>query len=110
MDPSLIQILIGAGSTIIAAAIASLLSLQAVRIQERRQKDATETENAEKVSNMAVKLIEPLENRIVKLEKKIKDLEQERDDLKDWAERLCCQVRDMGGTPVRFEEKTRPIK
>lgn len=72
-----------------------------------RQARKDRTDAAATVQDMAIQLIEPLENRIVKLEKKIKDLEQERDDLKDWAERLCCQVRDLGGTPVKFEEKAR---
>jgi regulator of replication initiation timing len=43
-----------------------------------------------------------------RLVKRLDDLEFENGALKDWAEALVCQVREMGGVPVRFEEKTRP--
>lgn len=132
MDASLIQILFATLGTIIVAAITSLVSLQAVRVQERRQRKQADTDNAEKVSNMAVNLLKPYEGQLAKMqarldrqdkliaelrqiqamhEQQIKNLEMERDSLRDWAERLVCQVTEAGLIPEKYiEPKTRPIK
>lgn len=90
MDSSLIQIFATVLGTIVVAAITSLLSLQAVRVQEQRQRDKDETDNAEKVSNMAVKLLAPYEGQLFKMQARLEaqdklisdlqcDLKNERD-------------------------------
>lgn len=82
MDASLIQIIIGALGTIVVAAITSLLSLQAVRVQERRQRARDETDNAEKVSNMAVGLLKPYEDQLAKLQNRL-ELQDKRIEAQD---------------------------
>lgn len=85
MSETLIQILVSS----VVAIVVSLLSLQAVRIQEKRlRKEAevkdklTETENADKIATAALKLLAPYEERLAKMqelqaahEKQIKELE-----------------------------------
>lgn len=43
-----------------------------------------------------------------RLVERMDDLENERNALKDWAEALFCQVRELGGIPAKYEAKTRP--
>jgi len=52
--------------------------------------------------------IEMLQRENDRLRKRLDELEFENGALKDWAEALVCQVRELGGKPARFEEKTRP--
>jgi hypothetical protein len=48
--------------------------------------------------------VETLQRENKRLIERVDDLEEERELLKDWAERLCCQVRGAGLVPVRFGE------
>jgi len=77
-------------------------------------KRAITSDAASKVTNDALKLLEPYKARVVELEKRLDELENElkeitkrysticdrNDDLQEWAERLVHQVQSMGGKPV----------
>lgn len=52
--------------------------------------------------------IETLQRENARLRDRLDDLEFENGNLKAWAEALVCQVKELGGMPARFEEKTRP--
>jgi len=52
--------------------------------------------------------IEMLQRENDRLRNRLDDLDFENGALKKWAEALVCQVRELGGMPVGFEEKTRP--
>lgn len=55
--------------------------------------------------------VKALRNEILDLRKKdevrerqLRKLSEENANLRDWAERLCCQVNELGGTPVPLKE------
>ena len=48
--------------------------------------------------------IQSLQTENTRLRERMDDLENENRNLKDWAEKLCCQIRDAGLTPVRYKE------
>ena len=52
--------------------------------------------------------IDQLAKENVRLRERMDEIETERDAVRDWAEKLCCQVREYGGTPAKYDEKTRP--
>ena len=52
--------------------------------------------------------IDQLTRENERLRNRLDGLEFENGALKEWAEALVCQVQELGGKPVRFEEKTRP--
>jgi len=105
MSETLIQILISA----VVAVVASVLSLQAVRIQERRLRQETavkdkqvEADNADKISNAALKLLEPYEKRLVEMqklqeihEKQIRDLECELQNERKARKEMEQTIRDQ---------------
>lgn len=60
-------------------------------------------------------IIEELKEDARCLKEKVDELEAENSDLKDWAERLVSQVKELGSDPVKFirhqrqfKDKTRP--
>jgi len=79
-------------------------------------KRAITSDAASKVTNDALKLLEPYKMRVVELEKRVDELEIEsreiikkystvcgrNEDLQDWAERLVHQVQSMGAIPVKI--------
>jgi len=51
--------------------------------------------------------VEALRGIIQSLKEQIDELEHNNEDLKDWAERLVCQVKEAGLEPVKFKRLTR---
>lgn len=57
--------------------------------------------------------VEVLRGIIQELKEYVSDLEDDKEDLQAWAERLVCQVKDAGLEPVKFvrgDRKTQPRK
>lgn len=48
--------------------------------------------------------IEHLTTQNTKLGERVDVLQRKNDKLREWAEALVCQVRDLGGIPVKMEE------
>ena len=59
-------------------------------------------------SSTASKDVKGLRDIIRTLDARIKELENQNHNLKQWVYQLCCQVRGYGGTPVDFED-TPPV-
>lgn len=51
--------------------------------------------------------LDVLRGIIAELRTEIEDLKAENANLKEWAEKLCCQIKEAGLKPVEF---TRPSK
>ena len=118
MSETLIQILISA----VVAVVASVLSLQAIRIQERRLRQEAEVkdkqveaDNADKISNAALKLLEPYERRLAAMqtlqevhENQIRELEcslkNERDARKELEEIIRNQTVVISKKDARMGE------
>ena len=118
MSETLIQILVSS----VVAIIVSLLSLQAIRIQERRLKKEAETkdkqteaDNADKISNAALKLLKPYEDRLASMqalqevhETQIQDLkcklQNERDARKELEEIINRQATIIAQKDARMGE------
>jgi len=49
--------------------------------------------------------VSALSEIICQLRKRVEDLEIDNEDLENWAERLCCQVREKGMEPVKLIRK-----
>lgn len=112
-------------STYLAAVIAGVISVAGIFVNRwfsRRQDtaDATEKEAnaAEKITDTAIKLMEPMKQEIAELKRKQQDAEVQRmadereiQQLKEkieaverWAKLLYVQVIEAGLTPMTFEE------
>ena len=55
--------------------------------------------------------VEALRGIIQELKEYVNDLEDDKEDLQAWAERLVCQIQEAGLEPVKFirsERKTQP--
>lgn len=94
-------------------------SIMAVVIAYRKQPAETRVLNADaagKVTQSALAMLEPLQERVEYLEKELGDacleleslkktvnaLKSENEALQDWARRLVHQVRSLGGEPVKL--------
>ncbi|NPU89967.1 MAG: hypothetical protein HPY87_08845 [Fervidobacterium sp.] len=112
----------------IFAAMPGILAYFNQRRTVEVNEDGVRTDAANKIAETAIQLLEPLnakieeqkahmakqdelikelENKIKELMQKVEALEkenkrkdQEKEQLKDWAERLCLQVKAWGATPV----------
>jgi predicted RNase H-like nuclease (RuvC/YqgF family) len=71
---------------------------------EAKKADA-EAEKAEADTNEVIR--QTVMSLIAPLREEIDNLKADREDLKDWAERLVCQVKELGHTPVEFVRKER---
>jgi outer membrane murein-binding lipoprotein Lpp len=50
--------------------------------------------------------VDALRGIIQELKAYVNDLEYDKEDLQAWAEKLVCQVKEAGLTPVRFVRRT----
>lgn len=75
---------------------------------QRRKTDAEAAKSAAEANDVVretvMKLIEPLNKRIEQLESQVKVLTAENTKLRRWAERLICQVKELGGIPASLDE------
>lgn len=74
----------------------------------RLDKEIDELRAENHVQNKTIKeqgtLIDMLVGKDAEKEKRIRFLEVENGNLRDWASRLVIQVEDLGGTPVKLRE------
>jgi predicted RNase H-like nuclease (RuvC/YqgF family) len=109
----------------VIAIMAALISLGSMLLvwrkmpHETREMDArtdsTEADTADKfmtIANRAAERVIVLENRVKELETEVAQLKDynrqchlEREDLKDWAERLVHQIQSMGVEPVKLRKR-----
>jgi trehalose-6-phosphate synthase len=54
------------------------------------------------VSSARKNEVSALSQIINQLRTRVEELEAINEDLENWAERLCCQVREVGKEPVKF--------
>jgi hypothetical protein len=53
--------------------------------------------------------VSALSEIISQLRRRVEDLETDNEDLENWAERLCCQVREIGKEPVKLIRKQKHL-
>lgn len=102
MEPIITVSLISAASGIAGAIIAGLWQ----RRKTGAETDSQAADANEKVRATVMLLLNPLKTEIQRLGREVDQLKEENSDLRDWAERLVCQVKDLGGHPTAFEPKT----
>lgn len=57
------------------------------------------------ITDTAMSLIQPLKAELEDLKREVKRLKAENADLKDWAEALVCQIKELGKEPIAFKQK-----
>lgn len=96
MSEAIIVALIGAG----AGAFGALLGAFVQRRQNKASAKKDETQAADQITEIAMKLIAPLKTRIDELEAEVAELKARNVQLISWAEKLCEQVKALGGEPL----------
>lgn len=84
----------------IAAVITAITSVGALAVAIFVQRSAASKEEL----NSLRQTLSLLTSENVRLRERMDDLEAENRNLKDWAEKLCCQIRDAGLVPVKYKE------
>lgn len=84
----------------IAAIITAITAIGALAVSVFVQRSAATKQELDSLRET----IRTLTNENVRLRERMDELADENRNLKDWAEQLCCQVRDAGLTPVRYKE------
>ena len=64
--------------------------------------DKTIAETNEQIRKTVRELMGDMQKKITDLNARLQEVEDKNGDLEDWAERLCCQIKDMGEIPVKF--------
>lgn len=101
----IIGVLSAVGGGVVGTIIAGLFQRRKVKAEAT----VSEAEANDKIRATVMSLIDPLTSRVKTLEKEVSDLEAKNTALREWAEALTCQVKELGGVPVPFREpKTRP--
>ena len=101
MSENIIVAIIGLLTGGMGAILTSLF--QHRKTQAEADKDCADANEQIRVTVMA--LIEPLKRRIDELEDEVKKLQTENADLKDWAQALVIQIKNMGHEPIQFKSK-----
>jgi hypothetical protein len=99
--------LIGVIGVIVGAFLQNRYQQRKVRAKTKKSIADAEKSTAEAnstITETVMSLLEPLRKRVEELELKVGDLQLENSSLKDWAEALVCQVKDLGGIPVEFKD------
>lgn len=101
----IIGVLSAVGGGVVGTIIAGLFQRRKVKAEAV----VSEAEANDKIRATVMSLLDPLNNRVRELECEVLELKQENAAMKQWAEALTCQVKELGGVPVPFREpKTRP--
>jgi FtsZ-binding cell division protein ZapB len=93
MDTDITVALIGIAGVLAGALVSWFLQ------RGKNKADITKT-----ITDTAMSLIQPLKAEIEDLKKEMKRLKTENASLKEWAEALCCQIKELGKEPVEFKE------